>query len=175
MGLIFENAVQKTKEPLTIVELGYDLAKLGKVSFNRAFPLKDGKIIAICNRDIFLFNQNLEKITNFNLGEGELANDIIEIEEGIVLSCGVAAKLIQLNSLKIIQSLNFATPDHKTNLKKLSNGEIVVSASGGKVYFCSYKNKKLELENEFSINVHKPLSVYESNNNKEIMILDYEY
>ena len=43
------------------------------------------------------------------------------------------------------------------------------------MYFCNYKNKKLELENEFSINVHKPLSVYESNNYKEIMILDYEY
>jgi len=85
MGLIFENDVKKTKEPLKTVELGYDLAKLGKVSFYRAFPLKDGRIIAICNRDIFLFSQNLEKITNFNLGEAEVVNDIIEIEEGIIL------------------------------------------------------------------------------------------
>ena len=74
-----------------------------------------------------------------------------------------------------MQSLNFPSSDHKTNLKKLSNGEIVVSANRGKVYFCNYKNKKLELENEFSITAHSPLSVYECNNNKEIMILDYEY
>ena len=65
MGLVFENAVQKAKEPLKTVELGYDLAKLGKVSFYRAFTLKDGRIIAACNRDIFLFSQNLEKISNF--------------------------------------------------------------------------------------------------------------
>lgn len=107
MGLWFENSIQKTKEPLRTIELGYDLEKLGKVSFYRAFPLKDGRIIATCNRDIFLFNQNLEKIYNFNLGEGKLANDIIEIKEGIVLSCGVTGKLIQLNNLKIIQILNF--------------------------------------------------------------------
>lgn len=44
-----------------------------------------------------------------------------------------------------------------------------------KSVFLYYKNKKLELENEFSITAHKPLSVYECNNNKEIMILDYEY
>lgn len=129
MGLIFENDVKKTKEPLKTVELGYDLEKLGKVSFYRAFPLKDGRIIAACNRDIFLFSQNLAKIRNFNLGESELANYIIEIEDGIVLSCGVTVKLIQLNNFTIIQSLNFPTPDHKTNLKKLSNGKIVVSAS----------------------------------------------
>ena len=107
MGLLFENSIQKTKGTLRTIELGYDLEKLGKVSFYRAFPLKDGRIIATCNRDIFLFNQNLEKICNFNLGEGELANDIIEIKEGIVLSCGVTSKLIQFNNLKIIQILNF--------------------------------------------------------------------
>ena len=67
MGLIFENAVQKTKEPLRTVELGYDLAKLGKVCFYRAFPLIDGRIIAICNRDIFLFTQNLEKLIDLIL------------------------------------------------------------------------------------------------------------
>ena len=67
MGLIFENAVQKTKEPLRTVELGYDLAKLGKLSFYRAFPLIDGRIIAICNRDIFLFTQNLEKLIDLIL------------------------------------------------------------------------------------------------------------
>ncbi len=37
MGLIFENAVQKTKEPLRTVELGYDLIKLGKVYFSELF------------------------------------------------------------------------------------------------------------------------------------------
>ena len=61
MGLFFENAVQKTKEPLRTVELGYDLEK-GKVRFNRAFPLKDGRIIAVCDSDIFLFSKNWEKI-----------------------------------------------------------------------------------------------------------------
>ncbi len=43
------------------------------------------------------------------------------------------------------------------------------------MYFCNFKNNKLELENEFSITSHRPLSVYECNNNKEIMILDFEY
>ena len=33
----------------------------------------------------------------------------------------------------------------------------------------------MELEKEFSITAHRPLSVYECNNNKEIMILDFEY
>ncbi len=92
-----------------------------------------------------------------------------------ILSCGINAKLIQLNNFKIIQSLNFPTTDHKTNLKKLSTGEIVVSAREGKIYFCNYKDKKLELINEFSITPHRPLSVYECNNNREIMILDFEF
>ena len=43
------------------------------------------------------------------------------------------------------------------------------------MYFCNYKTNKLELENEFSITAHRPLSVHEFNNNKEIIFLDYEY
>ena len=43
------------------------------------------------------------------------------------------------------------------------------------MYFCNFKHNKLELENEFSITAQRPLTVYECNNNKEILVLDYEY
>ena len=162
MGIV-ENLVTNIKDPS-------HKSICHKNIVRKVFELADGRLISCSDDDyIIIYNKyNIDEI-DIKIKNNELGvMDLIEIKDGIILTCCINLKIIEINknTYKIIQILN----PHKeliNRIIKLSNGLIATCSDDQKIQFYKYENDELKLNDSINTS-YRIYSIFECSKNEII-------